>query len=511
MMNKHWISICIVAGCIGCTQKPIQNTDRTLQISSSNIQLNNAFEWAKEKAHSYVMTGKEGVVNASERDSGNIHQPYIPSYWAGYPFRSAFYSRDYCHQMAGAHLLGLYEENYTMLKAFAASASEEKRWYPLWAINFDGSTYDLDYRNDSVFVREVPAPFELVEKAYDQYLWTGDKRLVEDDVLFNFYTRVVSDFIDFHDARFPNGIAEGDGSGNIFRGVSTYNEGVDEYPCLESGDGIGAQYQAFLAYAGILKARGETVQSEKWIQKAENLKGYFESEWSRQTDNPLYVRGYDIYRQPHWSFSKESCWFMPMKFITDAGERNKMYLDFISESLTDPENIPVNIEAISYLPDTYFPYNRVEEGWKWMQYILDTYQKPHAVLKGGTNGDYPEVSYVVISSIIRNMMGVEADIPAEKFRSVSRLPEEIAFLEIRNIPVGNHLISCRHDGVYKSTLTHEVGEKPLSCDVRFYGNHDYLQVNGKKQKSTIISLNGEVISEVTISLKSGETVSVELL
>ena len=202
---------------------------------------------------------------------------------------------------------------------------------------------------------------------------------------------------------------------------------------------------------------------------------------------------------------------MPMKFITDAGERNKMYLDFISESLTDPENIPVNIEAISYLPAAYFPYNRVKEGWKWMQYILDTYQKPHAILKGGSNGDYPEVSYVVISNVIRNLMGVEADIPAGKFRSVSRLPEEIAFLEIRNIPVGDHFISCRHDGVHKSTLTHEVGKEPISCDVRFYGNHDYLLVNGKKQKSTITSLNGEMISEVTISLKNGETVSVELL
>ena len=51
-----------------------------------------------------------------------------------------------------------------MLRAFAASATAGRKWYPLWALNFDGSPFKLDYAGDHSFVREVPAVFELVEQ-----------------------------------------------------------------------------------------------------------------------------------------------------------------------------------------------------------------------------------------------------------------------------------------------------------------------------------------------------------
>ena len=93
-----------------------------LAIQSSQQELVEAFNWAKEKARFYVQTGKTGPLDAWERGAGSGNVSYLPTYWAGYPKRSAFYSRDFCHQLIGAHLLGLQEENFTMLKAFAASA-----------------------------------------------------------------------------------------------------------------------------------------------------------------------------------------------------------------------------------------------------------------------------------------------------------------------------------------------------------------------------------------------------
>ena len=74
----------------------------------------------QRKARSFVVTGKKGPVNISDVNDESEIVDYIPAYWAGYPLRTAFYSRDFCHQIAGAHLLGLEEENFTMMKAFAA-------------------------------------------------------------------------------------------------------------------------------------------------------------------------------------------------------------------------------------------------------------------------------------------------------------------------------------------------------------------------------------------------------
>jgi hypothetical protein len=62
------------------------------------------------------------------------------------------------HQLAGAHLLGLDAENETMLRSYAASATAEHKYFPVWALNFDAKTYlSIDYKSPDNFVREVPA------------------------------------------------------------------------------------------------------------------------------------------------------------------------------------------------------------------------------------------------------------------------------------------------------------------------------------------------------------------
>ena len=94
-----------------------------------------------------------------------------------------------------------------MFKTFAKHSTESRKWYTLWAINFDGTPHTIDYDDDSWFVREVPAQFEFVEKAWKQYQWTGDKRYIEDDDLWQFYTKVLTDYIELHDDQDPNGIA----------------------------------------------------------------------------------------------------------------------------------------------------------------------------------------------------------------------------------------------------------------------------------------------------------------
>lgn len=206
-------------------QQPVAQAERgtgeSLALTSSSQYLENGFAWATRQALDWVQTGKD--------------PSYLPSYWAGLTNRPAFYSRDLAHQMLGAHLLGLDEENLAMLRTFAASATEARRWYPLWAFHFDGRIYELDYRGDDNFVREIPAVFELVERGYQQYLWTGDRTLVEDPTLSTYYGTAVNEFVTAHDDN-ANTIADEDGTGRIFLGVASYNENREGL--LEAGDGV---------------------------------------------------------------------------------------------------------------------------------------------------------------------------------------------------------------------------------------------------------------------------------
>lgn len=317
---------------------------KRVKLSSSNTYLQDTFNWAAQKLDQFVMTGKNGVVNKDENrpdgdGTGTVN--YIPSYWAGYYDRTAFYSRDFVHQATGAQIAGLAEENYTMFETFAKECTKQRKYYTVWALNFDGTPHTIDYHGDEEFVREVPAQFELVEKAYQQYLWSGDQRYIEDKNLFRFYTNVMTKYVNLHDTN-KNGIAEGTGGG-IFEGTASYNERSDE-PLLEAGDSISSQYQATLAYAGILQAKAEILekgagkgksaktakaeaakyktQSKKWYQKAKELKTYFNKEWSMDEGHAdSYARGLSTDGKTKYTgFGKENSWFMPLKPVIETDE-----------------------------------------------------------------------------------------------------------------------------------------------------------------------------------------------
>lgn len=465
-------------------------------IICTNKKLENAFNWAKQKALSYVQTGKSGPVDRHERSEGTGHHAYIPCYWAGYTSRTAFYSRDYCHQASGAHLLGLQTENLTMLRAFAASANASRKWYPLWALNFDGSPFKLDYHDDDDFVREVPAVFELVEQCYRQLLWTGNDEYLHDPDLWKFCVKAITDFVNLHDVRFPNGVAEGDGSGNIFKGSATYNE--NRSPLVESGDGIACQYQAYMSVSGLLALSGNMTYALLCQIKAENLKNLFMRKWGVKKGVAEFVRGYDIEGRALTDFGLESSWFIPMKFISDSFAKNSAYLKFIAQAVESPECRPSNLEAISYLPGVFFPYNRVKEGWRWLEYIIDHPDR-----------EYPEISFAMIGDIVQHMMGFSPNAPAHSFATVSRLPKAVNTLCISNIPLGEHRVSVTHEGASKTTAVHMSGCEPLIWESQFYGNHAAILVNGQEEACRRKNLNGVRVSFVTIELPVGGDVTAQ--
>ena len=132
-------------------------------------------------------------------------------------------------------------------------------------------------------------------------------------------TKAVTEFIDLHDSRIPNGVAEGDGSGDISRGSATYNE--IRSPLIEAGDGIACQYQALLSYSRLLAIRGNRELSRIYEGKAEKLKTFFNTRGGVKKDVEAFVSGYDVRGRILTDFGLENSWFMPMKFITEPSLR----------------------------------------------------------------------------------------------------------------------------------------------------------------------------------------------
>lgn len=466
---------------IGLSQPPAQArppaADPPLALTSSSQYLEDGFAWATQRALDWVQTGKD--------------PSYLPSYWAGLTNRPAFYSRDLAHQMLGAHLLGLDEENLAMLRTFAASATEPRLWYPLWAFHFDGRIFELDYRGDDNFVREIPAVFELVERGYQQYLWTADRTLVDDPTLSAYYGTAVNDFVTAHDDN-GNTIADEDGTGKIFQGVASYAENGEGL--FEAGDGVGAQYQALLAYAGILAARGDDAGAAEATRRAASLKALFNDEWW-SADAGRFIRGFTE-EGAQTNFGKENSWFMPMKLITEPGPRTEEYLRFVDESVSALP--PFNIEAYTYLPETFFPYGHDETAWRWLRYLIDS------------RAAYPEVSYTVVSHTVTGLLGVTPDAPANRVATLSHLPDDVDWLRVEHIPVGQHDVAVRHDGKRTSQLTNQQGNGSLTWQAQFPGRHRFLLVDGNPQPAQVVKVNGRQLSQVTVPVRPNQTRTVSV-
>lgn len=491
----------------------VETKDKRVRMYSSNQYLEDTFNWAANKLDQFVMTGKHGAVNKDEnRPDGTGEADYMPSYWAGYYDRTAFYSRDFVHQAVGGQIAGLKEENYTMFETFAKECTEARKYYTVWAPNFDGTPHTIDYKNDNNFVREVPAQFELVEKAYKQYLWSGDERYIQNEALFDFYTNVMTKYVELHDTN-GNGIAEGTGGG-IFQGTASYNERGGE-PLLEAGDAVGSQYQATLAYAGILKARGDEAGAQNWYKKAAELKRYFNEEWSViDGDENTYARGGSTDGSTKYSgFGKENSWFIPMKLITEPGERNDAYIDFILGNLGDgigtSPTAPTNLEAYTYIPDMLFLYNRNEDAWKWMKYITSIKDQPHERPSQGTNGDYPEISFTFVSHTIEGMMGVEPDAGEDFVATSPRLPQEIPDATVKYMSIGDYELSLTHTGNTESEMTNH-SEKDITWEARFYGEHNFIQCGSKIMPAQQKEINGETVSYITATVNAGASVDAKV-
>lgn len=434
-----------------------------MKLESSNEFLQSAFKWAVDKTKIFVVTGtKNGEINKG--DGNKWYGPdrivmdnptefwahpkeYKPAFWAGYFDRTAYYIRDFVHQASGAYLVGLEEELYNMYYNFVSNANKETGWFAPWSFNFDNSIYYMDTPNYKEFVREITAQFELVEKAYQLYLWSGDKRYVENEVIFNFIEKIMTVFIDKLDGvvlKEKNGIPEG--LGDIWQGSSTYNE--RGFHAAESGDSIASMYQAILAYAKILELRGDLEKSEIQFERAEKLKKYFNNDWSVIEGSDMYAYAIDNQGKKHYKWYKNateihggaSLLFIPMKQITYTGQRNNKLLDYIYQMEFDESTREDNIESLTYLPEVFFPYNQNDRAWYWMQHIILQKDLPHEHKTQGTNGDYPEISFTFISQVVEGLMGISVNASTGEITTCPHFPKDIKDIKLYNLKFGDYTV-----------------------------------------------------------------------
>lgn len=449
-----------------------------LTVQSPSDVLNDGFAWARALALSYVQTGRPG---------------YLPCYWAGLLDRRSFYIRDYVHQAAGAHLLGMRAENLAMLRAFAASATAARQWYPVWNIGFGGEVFHMDYHHDGNFVREIPMTFELVETGYQLYRWTGDERYVRDGSLWDYYTHAVTDFIALHNRRGDGVATEGGAPGRSKASARTTRATTAD----QAADGIGCQYQALLAYAAMQRARGETAAGEKTTRRARELWQHFQTKWWLGKEQ-TYARGMIPSGRLVTGFLDMTNIYLVAKELAEPGPRCEAQLNLIERKMpyvpggAAPCSSTDHLESRSYLPQLFFACGRDETGWKRLVDIM------------ATRSDYPEIPFTVIGHVVEGLMGCSAGAPQHALSTLSHLPAALGWCEAAHIPVGEHMVSLRHDGSGSSVLTHEAGPGPLAWEAQFAGTLATIKVNGVAVPATQKLIHGRTVSSVTTPVEVGQ-------
>lgn len=462
----------------------------TLSINSPNTTLNDGFNWGKNRALGMTFyPGNPMMGHEPEwwRLKNAAHPTVEPGYWGAYTNRESYYNRDIAHQSDGAHALGLDAETLHMMKTFAADADDPgQNGWPLWAHSSSGAMYYID----GTGFRELPSPFNLMTKAYKQYQWTGSSEWINDPSLSAFYDSTMGSFLAGHEVKWN------DANPSAEQPVSRkqpgeYTATFFEFPnenLVSAADSLGYQYQSMLAYAEILKAKGDTANSAKWTERAKRVRSHFEANWWDASAN-RYVRGKDAAGTGYSSWGHEASFLMMLTGLGDHGARTSSYLDFIAANDDD-----LNVEATSYLPEMYYQYNRSTEGWAWLKKLMT-----------GKNG-YPEISFLAVSSVIDGMMGVQPDAPHDKVATVSRLTSETPWVEIDHLKVGDNDLKLKHTGTTGSTLTNTSGGT-VNWEAQFYGTPTTITVNGAPQTPQTKTLYGRTVSYVTVPVAAGASVT----
>jgi len=460
-----------LVGCAAEPERPIpMRAAGTITIASDHRELVEGFEWAREAALGYAREG----------------DPVGKWFEAALPGREAFCMRDVSHQAEGALALGLYEHTLNMMRKFAASIAPTRDWCGYWEIDRYDRPAPVDYRSDEDFWYNLPANFDVVQASERSWEWTGDTVWLSDPTLAEFYRRSLDDYVERWDAD-GDGIMESPASAGI-RGIPTYWEG--EGPrAATGGDLVAAQYAANRAHARMLRARdrpGDVSGAERRDAEAARLRALYNERWWSAELGRFYGAilpggAFDTTHVP-------SMQIFPLYFEIVAPER--------ADRLFEGFEPGVNVEENSYLAEAHYRYGRDAEAFTFLLAQMDP---------GLERRDYPENPFTAVGGVVRWLAGLRPLASQRVVETRSRLPGDVEWLELSDVPVLDGSLRLRHEGRESTRLTRESGTWPRWRAV-FAGSHEVLLVDGEPIAATRRpTMTDEVESFVELDLERGQT------
>jgi hypothetical protein len=494
MTSSLWIMLMVfllVSSCESNENTSIEYSPgpktEALTLRASGTELVEAFNWAKQQALSYAHNGEDPV--------GKWYEAALPN-------RQAFCMRDVAHQLTGANVLGLYEHNDNMLYKFAVNISESKDWCSYWEINKEDQPAPVDYRNDKEFWYNLPANFDILQAAYNHYLWTGNKQMIKDSVFLNFYERTLTDYIERWDLsldkvytrkRFMNMVEKVDSSDyfHVCRGIPGYDEGQGGRMTMGL-DQLAIMGAAFRSAADIAHKNGDTDLMKAHKNQYEEIKTFIHEQWWDQDR-----QSFKTFLMDDGTFKYAENKSVLYYKLTDDPEKWQPTIKDLQSKVKE-----VNIETASHLPEVFFQYGEHEAAYDALIYLCD---------ENTNRREYPEVSFAVVGSIATGLMGIEPDARTYSLTTVPRLTDSTAWVELSNVPVLQNGISLRHDGLTKSTLTNNAGRK-LSWKAFFPGQSKGIMINGEAAGQVIQmkDVTGQLLSGVRVNVEVGQRVVVEV-
>ncbi|MDX2444228.1 MAG: hypothetical protein QNK30_10560 [Bacteroidales bacterium] len=488
MKKVLFLIICLIP--LGSWHIILSQSEGKIQFNSSDPELTEAFNWAKEEALSYA----------------HSNDPVGPWYEAALPGRDAFCMRDVSHQSLGAAMLGLSLQNKNMFHKFAQNISESKDYCSYWEINKINKPAPVDYENDKDFWYNLPANFDVIYNCYRQYMWTGDSTYLNHPDFINFYETSLTEYVDRWDLAYDK-VTSRDRLVNIEspdspsqsrfyskRGIPTYNEG-GKGETLLGLDMTASLIAAYQAYASILRLKGEEKMASNIEKRADLEKNFLEDFWWDELKEEYRSILYEDHSFDYFMVGDNQAFTHYLLYFKAIDNKDRIK-SIMKNYIANHDKLIVELK--SYLPILFYENGNSDIANELLISLCSENNKRRS---------YPENSYTVIESFVAGLMGVEVNASKHELSTISRINEEKKWAELSDLPVLSGSVTIRHKGNSKTSLSNS-STNIINWKANFKGRHNMLYINGIAFKSK--QIKGGSASFIEIKILPGQTITVSI-
>jgi hypothetical protein len=181
--------------------------------------------------------------------------------------------------------------------------------------------------------------------------------------------------------------------------------------------------------------------AQEYRAKAETLRIRFNSEWWDAARNCFRT---GIMPDRSWSLDYVGpCNVYPLKFgIPEDGPKAEAALDLMER------NRPRHDSTYSYYPEVLYRHERKDSAYRYLLEIADPQFSGYHMA---------ETAYAAIGSIGAGLMGLQPDAPKSTVQTKPRLPREVAWVQLADVPIGGNRITVEHHGLSETRLTNQAG------------------------------------------------------